>query len=148
MRTQTHFLITALLWDLLNRRRPPIRAGNAFLFGSVIPDVPLMLLTVWYLVHRVRSDNPPSEESPFYGPEYDNYFFDNYYWILLTSLFHAPFLLLVYFLCGAVFKWLEWAVGVPLMWFTASCTLNSVLDVFTHVQDGILIFFPFDWNYR
>lgn len=148
MRTVSHFLITALVWDLLNRRRPPIHTGKGFLLGAIIPDVPLMLLTLWYFVHRLKSDNPPSEESPFYGPEYDNYFFENRYWIALTSLFHAPFLLLMYFLLAALVYWLDHAIGSPLLWFCASCTFNSVLDILTQVQDGVLVLFPFDWNYR
>lgn len=148
MRTYSHFLITALIWDILERRQPPIRTGRGFLIGAVLPDVPLLLLTLWYLVYRLKSDCPPSENDPFYGPEYNNYFYNNNIWKLGTSLFHAPFLIMVYASFGAMISRFSQKWGHGIMWFAISCGLHSVLDIMTHVEDGVLVFFPFNWDYR
>ena len=148
MRTHSQFLIAAFIWDTLNRRHPPIQTGRAFLVGSILPDVPLMLLTLWYLIHRLQSDSPPSEQNPFYGPDYDEYYFHNDCWKVMTSLFHAPFLIVFYLACGMGVWILHEKWGEALMWFSISCALHSFIDLCTRVEDGILIFFPFNWHER
>lgn len=148
MRTHSHFLISAFVWDVMNRRHPPINTGRAFLIGSVVPDIPLMLLTLWYIIHRYNSENPPSEENPIYGPEYDAYYFHNDWWKLLLSLFHAPFLIVLYLSMGAAAWSLSSSWGTPIMWFSTSCGLHAFLDLFTQVEDGLLVLFPFNWHYR
>ena len=41
---------------------------------------------------------------------------------------------------GAPRRWLRW--------FLAACLLHSFVDVLTHVDDGPLLFFPFEWTIR
>lgn len=148
MRTHSHFLITAFIWDALRRCRPPIHSGRAFLLGSIVPDVPLMILTLWYLIHRIKSENPPSHQNPLYGPEYDDYYFNNDWWKLSLSLFHAPFLIVFYLFLGAAAWSLSYSWGSSVMWFSTSCGLHACLDLVTQVEDGLLIVFPFNWHYR
>lgn len=149
MQTYSHFLITALIWDLLRRRNPPIRAGKAFLLGSVLPDVPLILLTIGYYISNKISG---SNESTF-GERYDELYFHNPFWIVVTSLFHAPFLILFYGLAGwALHKWDSAGrlgkAGMPLCWFALACALHTLIDIPTHAGDGPALLFPFEWHVR
>jgi len=128
--------------------QPPIKTGQAFLVGSVLPDVPLMALTIWYLFQRYKEENLPSDENPLYGPEFDEYYFHNEWWKLLISLFHAPFLILVYVLLRVLLSRMNCPWGTSIIWLSAGCGIHSLIDILTHVKDGILILFPFDWDYR
>lgn len=149
MQTYSHFLITALIWDLLRRRTPPIRTGAAFLWGSVAPDIPLIVLTIGYaLSNKISGSNKST-----FGDAYDELYFHNTWWMLLTSLFHAPFLIASYFALGVALNAWKGAgrlskAGRPLCWFALGCGLHTLLDIPTHAGDGPLLLFPFEWHYR
>ena len=87
-------------------------------------------------------------DDAIFGTNYDQLYFTNPWWILGHNLFHAPLLILLY---GAV-GWIAWkrgrAWGMMLFWFAIGCGLHSTLDIFTHVNDGPVLFFPLNWTYR
>lgn len=143
VQTYSHFLVAALAGERL-RRRTRVRV-TAFLAGSVLPDVPLLLLTFWYLWWR---DRLAAGNEPLFGPTYDRLYFENPLWIASTSLFHAPLLIAGMIAVG------QWARergrpwGGTLFWLGLGCALHTALDIPTHGGDGPLLLFPLDWRLR
>lgn len=179
MQTYTHFVMTAVLnraaksreADLTKQteqgrpainRLPPV---NSFwlMVGSVMPDVPLILITFGAIAldlwsgNRMEPGNEAAEMQSYTGYLF-RYAFFNEPWVKLAhNLFHAPLLILLY---GLVGYWL-WkrsnaqAVaqqtaqrGAALFWFALACALHTAIDIPLHYDDGPLVFFPFDWQTR
>ncbi|MCA9936149.1 MAG: metal-dependent hydrolase [Ardenticatenaceae bacterium] len=143
MQTYSHFLLTKVLQVRLKKRDA---SGTTLLLGSVLPDLPLFLLTIGYMVNR-RWLNPAPAEGAF-DAAYDMLYFNNPWWISLHSLLHAPLLILLYAGIGVVALRQGKRWGRPLLWFAIGCGLHSLIDIFTHVNDGPLLFFPLNWTYR
>ncbi|MBE7472941.1 MAG: metal-dependent hydrolase [Anaerolineales bacterium] len=147
MQTYSHFLMTAVLNDGLKSRGLPVHT-KALLFGSFMPDVPLFLLTLGYVAYRAWID-PRLPGEHIFGPRYDNLYFHHPLWITGHNLFHAPVLIALMLGVGYYLglrqqkKW-----GVALFWFAVACGFHSLVDIFTHHDDGPLLFFPFNWDYR
>lgn len=146
MQTYSHLILTAVLGQRI-RHRTGHDPGLPFVVGSVLPDVPLGVLSLAYGVDR-RWVRPHLPDKTRCGPTYNRLYFTNRWWIALTSLFHAPFLLLVYALLGygAMQRGKGW--GRSLLWLAAGCGLHTALDMVTHVDDGPVLGFPFDWQRR
>lgn len=150
MRTLSHLLVTAGLADRLHGRGAPVHL-KAFLVGSVLPDLPLALLTVGYLVAHAgplwRDPALMSETGPLMVA-YHALYFNNPWWIAGHNLFHAPFVIAALFLMGVLAerRGLRWASA--LRWLALGLALHSAVDILTHHDDGPLLFFPFDWRYR
>ena len=125
--------------------RVPIVKG-AFWLGAIAPDLPLWLLSIGGAVyyHGMMGWTPEQAATRMF----DELFFQSPWWIVPHNLLHAPIVLLVGILVvwrsrrniGSVQRWL--------FWFLVSCLFHSAIDIFTHVDDGPLIFFPFDWHTR
>ncbi|MEC4987017.1 MAG: metal-dependent hydrolase, partial [Oscillatoria sp. PMC 1076.18] len=143
MNTYSHFLMTAAL-DKGLPKVPIVK--SAFLLGSIAPDIPLVLLFLGSMIYYPLVRGWSGEEA--FNYIFGELFFENKAWILLHNLLHAPILLLLGIgLCwkfrrkiGSLQRWL--------FWFFLACLLHSVVDIFTHASDGMLIFFPFNWTYR
>lgn len=143
MNTPTHFLMTAALHQALPR--VPI-VTSAFLLGSVAPDLPLWLLSVGgglYLHYGLGWDMATTAHFMF-----DDLYFYNPVWLASHNFLHAPLLLIL----GLTIVWRSRChIGSSqrwLFWFFLACLLHSVVDIFTHVDDGPLLFFPFNWTFR
>lgn len=145
MQTYSHFLLTAVLGDRLKKKEVNISYG-ALLIGSFLPDVPLLLLTIAYVINRQFTPGIPDEF--IFGPNYDRLYFENPWWILGHNLFHAPLLIMIYGSIGwvAMKRGRNW--GKVLFWFAIGCGFHSAIDIFTHVNDGPVLFFPLNWTYR
>lgn len=146
MQTYSHFLITAALARRGSERPglPALRAG-AFLLGSVLPDVPLMLLTAQYMSSRIGVGRSPGQ---MFGSEYDALYFNDPLWISGHNLLHAPPLLGLYLLLGYLL-WRNGRRGGDLLfWFAAGCALHAGVDILTHHNDGPLLLYPFNWHLR
>jgi membrane-bound metal-dependent hydrolase YbcI (DUF457 family) len=149
MQTYSHFLITAVLGERLRKREIPV-ATKALLAGSILPDIPLALLTAGYAVYR-RWINPDLMNEFIFGPTYDRLYFSDPLWVSGHSLMHAPLLILLY---AGIGYWLwrrggrreRW--GTAVLWFAAGCGLHSLIDILTHVHDGPLLLFPFNRQIR
>ncbi len=147
MQTYSHFLMTAALnRGLIRRGTVPVRSW-ALLLGSVLPDLPLFLLTIGFFAYRqwVR----PDLLSEFvFGSSYDALYFTNPFWISGHNLLHAPPLIALYLALG------YWGTrhgrgwGPSLIWFAVGCGLHSLVDILTHHNDGPLLLFPFNWSLR
>lgn len=141
MMTPSHLLVTGLVAHRL--RRGGVRvAVAATLVGSVAPDLPLALLTLWFLA-RAR---PAGGE--WFGELYDAYFFHEPVWIISHNILHAPLILGVLFLVGALLVARQRRVGDAVRWFAAGAAGHTLVDVFTHRHDGPLLLFPLEWSFR
>lgn len=143
MNTPSHFLLTAGL-DKLLVRVPIVK--NAFLLGSVAPDLPLWLLSIGgILYYRVFLGWSAAETAALM---FDKLYFQNPFWIAAHNFLHAPLILLL----GLALIWSRRRnIGSRsrwLFWFLLSCLGHSIIDILTHVDDGPLLFFPLDWSTR
>ncbi len=150
MQTYSHFLITAVLRSRIQRSQT-VAPGKAFLLGSVLPDVPLFLLTAGFII--ARQINAGANDEFLFGPAYDALYFTNPWWITGHNLFHGPLLILLYAAVGYALTrqttrpaWQKW--GWSLLSLALGCGLHSFIDILTHVEDGPLLFFPLNWTVR
>jgi membrane-bound metal-dependent hydrolase YbcI (DUF457 family) len=75
-------------------------------------------------------------------------YFHNPFWIASHNLLHSPILLLL--LLSLLWRSRR-NIGSPsrwFFWFLLACLLHSVVDIFTHADDGPLLFFPLEWTIR
>ena len=164
MQTYSHYIITAALnrvWKqgeatngsvkLAGRTLPPIKTGH-LMIGSILPDLPLIVLAVGTIAYdRMRGiqmsfDNEPSQSMTAWLFDYA---FFNVWWVqALHNLFHAPLMVLAYLFIG---HWL-WrrgrAWGASLFWFAVACLIHTAIDIALHYDDGPLLLFPFNWTLR
>lgn len=148
MQTYSHFIITAALTRLDQKARtvPPM-AVVPFLFGSVLPDIPLILLTIGYGLYRSWFD-PMGPGEYIFDNTYDTLYFTHWFWVTAHSLFHSPVLIALYLALGygGWRRGARW--GGPLFWLALACAIHAFVDIITHVDDGPLLLFPFDWSLR
>ena len=174
MQTYTHFVLTAVInrvaKDREERLTPPAAQAaearsrlppvNSFwlMLGSIMPDIPLILITLIAIALDLIQGNPMEPgnaalEMQSYTGYLFRYAFFHEPWVKLAhNLFHAPFLILLYIFFG---HWLwkqgkassiKW--GAALFWFGLACALHTSIDIPLHYDDGPLLFFPFDWETR
>ena len=143
MNTPSHFLMTAALEKALPRI--PIVRG-AFLLGSIAPDLPLWMLSIGGIAyyHWILGWS----FSDTFRLMFDQLYFNHPFWIASHNLLHAPLVLLA----GIALIWRDrrniGSLSRWCFWFFLACLLHSVIDILTHVDDGPLLFFPFDWSTR
>lgn len=122
------------------RRRWHWLRPRTVLWASLIPDVPLFLLSLWYFWRYEIG----------FGPRYDELFYENPIWVIGHNLFHAPIITVMIGLVG----WAMWRQGGSprrgtfLLSFSFGTTLHTLVDIPTHHHDGPLLLFPFDWTIR
>ena len=146
MHTYSHLIHTAWLRWALNRSRSRSPVPLAFVCGSFLPDIPLILLTAGWVVRRRLEQGP---DSRIFGPEYDQLFFHDPLWIVSHNLLHAPLVIAVGIGLGLFLRARRPArLWLRLRWFFAGCGLHSLVDIATHHHDGPLLLFPFDLSLR
>ncbi|HRW48505.1 MAG: metal-dependent hydrolase [Caldilinea sp.] len=139
--------MTAFAGDRLKKRNVPV-STKALLLGSVLPDLALFALTAWFIVYyRFMAPQGLPDDSVF-GTLYDQLFFHNPIWIVGHNFFHAPLILAALGVAGYVGARQGRRWGWPLVWLMVGCGLHTVVDIFTHHNDGPLLLFPFDWQTR
>ena len=148
MQTYSHFLMTAALSRPLKQRNISVHTG-AFLLGSVLPDIPFTLLTLFYESYYLWI--APIAPGQTWRSVMEYLHFDLFYrdlvWTVGHNFFHAPLILLVCGLAGWGLR-RRWRSGNALLWFAGGAGLHTLLDIVTHHSDGPLIFFPLNWSYR
>ncbi len=173
MQTYSHLIIVAAInQGLKNKEDKRISPGREsvgatdylphthtfpFLFGSVAPDIPLILLTIVFMASDLlagRSLDPGNEM----GRSNTGYLFETLFyqdpWVKTAhNLFHAPILVIFYTLLG-YWAWRRgwmvgrWKWGAPLFWFGLGCTIHTLIDIPVHYDDGPLLLFPFNFEAR
>lgn len=145
MNTPSHFLMTAAARKALPGYRIPRSA--AFL-GSVMPDLPLYTLFVlgvlWFRTVQGMEIEAVWERMWSAGGLY----FNNPWWKGLHSFFHAPLVILVGLALARLARNSYPEITRWLVWFWVACAFHSLIDVSTHHDDGPLLFWPFNWEYR
>ena len=136
--------MTAALRIPLQKRGMDVHTA-AFLLGSLMPDVPLFVLSVVFGLFSAMAQAGMNSAAM---AEYDRLFFNDPLWTIPHNFFHAPFILAGLFAVGLLLhrqgsKWGNW-----LVWFVLAAALHTAVDIFTHHNDGPLIFFPFDFQTR
>ncbi|MDH3604027.1 MAG: zinc dependent phospholipase C family protein [Candidatus Tectomicrobia bacterium] len=142
MNTPSHWLMTAGLRKYLQWPLP----GAAVLWGSIAPDIPLYMLSFGGMFYY-RTLLGWSDTQTFHHL-FDDLYFHHPFWIASHNLLHSPTLLLLGLI--VLWRWRHSASQVVswLMWFLLACLLHSVVDILTHVDDGPVLFFPFEWTIR
>jgi LexA-binding, inner membrane-associated putative hydrolase len=125
--------------------RVPIAKG-AFLFGSVAPDLPLWLLSIGGMIYaRVVLGWDTGKAAAWL---FDHLYFHNPVWIIAHNFLHAPLILLA----GLALVWRQRRnIGSRSrwwFWFLVACGFHTIIDIFTHANDGPLLLFPLDWTTR
>lgn len=138
--------MTAWLSRTLQRRQVPVQR-NAFLLGSILPDVPFWLLTAAGEIYYHWFAATPTGESPMVYLHFHLYFTDPL-WMIGHNLFHAPIILLALLFVGWFGARHRAWWSASLLWFVFGAGLHALIDIVTHNNDGPLLFFPFDWTYR
>ena len=146
MQTYSHALINGALAAPLRRRGWKVN-GFAFVLGGVLPDMPFFLLTIMSEVYYRLIGGTPTGESPMIYAHMTLYFTDPL-WIAAHNFLHAPLIILSLGVFGywAAKQHRRW--GVFLLWFTLGAGLHAVIDIFTHADDGPVLFFPLNWSFR
>ena len=170
MQTYTHYVMTAI-WNRTQQRRetaqlsmpataqadgrrlPPPRPVWLML-GSMLPDLPLIAITIFYIIMdgvtggRAVAESAVAERQSYVGYLFDYMFFHEPWVQAAHNLFHAPLLLLGYLGVG-YWGWRRgWWWGGALFWLASACALHTAIDIPLHYNDGPLVFFPFDWQTR
>ncbi len=119
---------------------------SAFLIGSITPDMPLWFLSIGGIIyyHWIKGWSL----NKVFNYLFDGLYFHNPFWIACHNVFHSPILLLL----GLTLVWrYRNHIGSPhrwCFWFLIACIFHSFVDIFTHADDGPLLFFPLEWTIR
>jgi hypothetical protein len=135
--------MTAALRQALKQQ--PIATG-AFLFGSVAPDMALYVLSIGATIYYRKLLGWSAEATWHYI--FGTLYFHHPFWIAAHNLLHSPTLLLPAVLLLWRFCARQGTRQHGWYWFLVACLLHSVVDIFTHVDDGPVLFFPFEWHLR
>lgn len=146
MQTHSHFLITALAGKQLQQRGIPVR-HTAWLIGSVIPDIPLALLTMGGTLYY-RWFNPTVLAGEVHERLHFQLFFSDPWWIASHNFFHSLVIGTLLLSLG----WWAWRNqknwGMTMVWFAMAIIFHTAIDIFTHHSDGPVFLFPLTWSYR
>ena len=164
MQTYSHYIITVALnrnWagleqvngslQLAGYKLPPLKKVP-LMVGSVLPDLLLILLaigTIGYDWMQGVEFGPDMESAESTTRWLFDYAFFNAWWVKAAhNLFHGPLMILFYLITG-YFAWRagrHW--GASLFWLAVSCMIHTAIDIPLHYDDGPLLLFPFDMNFR
>jgi hypothetical protein len=121
-------------------------AKSAFLWGSVVSDIPLGLLSLGFVLYN-RYVATPSVSGMAHGA-FDNLYFNNPFWIASHNVLHSPTALIIYVILLWRFVDKPNTRGHWWLSFVFGCMVHAFIDILTHYDDGPVLFFPFDWHTR
>lgn len=128
MKTFSHAIITAALGQKAKANRSTL---FAFVAGSVVPDLPLILLTAISMLSTPTWAEGMEKMHSTYETDA--------LWIALHNLPHSLVALgLLAAFAGALSK----RCRTLLLWFVVGAALHSVVDVLTHAGDGPMFLYP------
>lgn len=144
MNTPSHLVINAAIEKKFDAKLK--LAKSAFLWGSVLPDLPFALLawgTYAYYQFVLQQDLSGVMENVIHVA-----YFDNPWWIAAHNFQHSPTALILY----AILLWrFVDKIGTRGHWWLSYVfgnMVHSAIDILTHTTDGPLLFWPFDWQMR
>lgn len=145
IKTPTHLLIGYVFSKMLPG--PSRQKSTWIAVGACAPDLPLIIVAVYCWL---AAGSPLTLTSGLSGfvDRVDQFYFQNKLFIAIHHLLHAPGSLAL--LAGLCFVYCT-VTGRPVArasWFLTGAATHSIVDIFTHARDGILILWPFNWSYR
>jgi len=114
--------------------------------GSVAPDIPLYLLSfggIFYFRNILGW-----EKQRVFRHIFDDLYFKDPIWIGLHNFLHSPTMLVFLLAMAIAIRPIRPRLSQWLCFFFSACFLHSIVDVLTHNDDGPVLFFPFNWQYR
>lgn len=111
-----------------------------FVVGGLAPDVGLYLLTAGAAAYFPLVKDMSLPEAMEYA--FGTLFFQDPVWLLVQNTLHSPVVLAGLLAAG------KFAKAPRLVAFAMGCLLHTAMDIPVHHNDGPLVFFPFDWNFR
>lgn len=111
-----------------------------FAIGGFAPDVGLYLLTAGAAAYFPLAKDMSLRDAMDYA--FGTLFFEDPVWVTVQNTLHSPVVLAGLLAAGKL------TASPKLMAFAAGCLLHTAMDIPVHHNDGPLVFFPFDWNYR
>ena len=118
----------------------------ALALGSIAPDLPLYFLSFGGIFYFRNVLGWESER--VFRHLFDELYFNDPGWIALHNFLHSPLMLILLLGLALIIKRRKPRIGRWLCFFLAACMLHSIVDVLTHHDDGPVLFFPIDWQYR
>lgn len=139
VKTPTHYVINHVLADRLGWAAPQRRA---FALGGVAPDLPVIVIFSAILaVQVVTGGDVLGGTLSRFRSLYEGHALV----IAAHSLLHAPLSLAFLYMLSLM----RLSQGADLVRrFLAGAALHSFADLYTHVDDGPLLLWPFDWTRR
>jgi len=141
MITTTHVVVNALAVKIPTLKKV-ISKPKAFIFGGLAPDMFLYIASIVMFSYYSLTTNLATDE--IFDYIYNDLFFNNIYWLIGQNILHAPFVLIGLYFAAKKFKKYKHV----LQSFALGAGLHTVIDVFTHHNDGPLVLFPFNLSYR
>lgn len=148
MITSTHVVTNALI--ARHRRKRGKGLGDSlpelssqpgwFTIGGFAPDVGLILLTIGAGIYfpQVRGMTRGEAMEHAFG----TLFFEDPTWITIQNTLHSPVVVSGLAALG------RFTDRPKLTAFALGCLLHTTMDIPVHHDDGPLVFFPFNWDYR
>lgn len=140
----SHLVINAAIEKKFGSKLNINKSG--FLWGAVLPDIPLLIISVGYFAYYRFFTN--ENISGIMDKAFGEMYFNDPFWIAGHNFLHSPTALIIY----AIFLWKYFKLpntrGHWWLWFVFGCMVHSVIDILTHYDDGPVLFFPFDWHTR
>lgn len=143
MNTPSHLIINAALRKKFKRVDIP---KSAFLWGSILPDIPLGLISIGFSIYYqfVLGQNPADVMESVFHQAY----FNNPWWIASHNFLHSPLSLGIYLVVLWRFRQQAGSRGHWWFWFVVGCLIHTSIDIPVHFDDGPLLFWPLDWHIR
>jgi len=112
------------------------------MWGAVLPDAPLFAAGLFSWLQTICEYLGLS-----FVAHMDAFYFDSAGFIALHHLLHSPTSLAMLLCFWLGLKHFE-RTDLRALWFLCGAASHSVVDVITHAEDGILVLWPLNWNYR
>ncbi len=111
-----------------------------FAVGGFAPDLGLYLLTAGAAAYFPLVKGMSVRDAMEYA--FGTLFFEDPVWITVQNTLHSPVVLAGLLGVGKIVQ------SSKLTAFAAGCMLHTLMDIPVHHNDGPLVFFPFDWDFR
>jgi len=115
--------------------------------GAVLPDIPLIAIAIFCALDVGMLPFAPGFSAEF-KVAMDSFYFDTPWFVGLHQLLHSPLSLLGLYLVLSACTTRDSVARFAGSWFLAGSASHSAVDLLTHSKDGILVFWPFNWDYR
>ena len=168
MQTYSHLILGGVLTGPIghltrqNAQRLPAASTSALLLGSILPDLPLIILSIMAITRDVATGiftnanftapamgvPPELLETSMTAKLFAIWFFENPWVITAQNLFHSPLLLVIFIVLGNVAWRRGWQRSGWFFWLFCAALLHTLSDIPLHVNDGPLLLFPINWTLR